>query len=114
MTAAEQLHPAPTVPAPGQSWRLTATVTVADFGPVPAGMVAFKLADGRPFLFPHSAGTWLPADTPTVEVVLERRLHAWDRAASNAARDSQEQTIARAMVDELTTIRDLITRGTVQ
>lgn len=110
MTAAEQLDPA--MPLAGQSWRLTTTVTVADFGPVPAGMVAFKLADGRPFLFPHTAGSWTPAATPTAEVVLERRIHAWERAASNAARDSQEQTIARAMVDELTTIRDLITHGT--
>lgn len=112
MTAAEQLDPA--MPVAGQSWRLTTTVTVADFGPVPAGMVAFNLADGRPFLFPLRAGLWRPADTPTAEVVLEQRIHQWERDASNAPRGSEEQAVARALVDELVWIRTAITRGTFQ
>jgi hypothetical protein len=114
VTAAEQVEPTPAVPSPGQSWRLTATVTVDDFGPVPPGMVAFKLADGRPFLFPPRAGVWQRAEVPTAADVLEDRLHGGEREACNAARDSADQHRARAIADELTTIRNLISPGTTQ
>lgn len=114
MTVAEQLEPSPAIPSAGQSWRLTIKVTVDDFGPVPPGLVAFKLEDGRPYLFPLRVGLWRPADTPTIEDVLEHRLHAWARAASNAPRDSADQHTARAIVGELLSIRAEITRGTLQ
>ena len=101
-------------PRPGEAWRLTTTCTVEDIGALPKGMVAFRVAGSRHYVFPLRAAQWRPAEVPTAEAVLDTRIHSWERAATNAARDSEEQRVARAVVDELVAIRSLITRGTFE
>ncbi len=113
MTAERVEQPTAAVPQAGEAWHLTATVQVADFGPVPPGQVAFRLADGRPYLFPVTAGMWRPGHVPHAEDVLGARIHTWSRTAANAPRDSQEQAVAQAVVDELSAIRAEITEGTI-